>query len=109
MDAIASPLASLQDPTLLKTQALVNGQWVDSSSRFAVHDPATGALLAEVANLGASDTEGAVAAANAAWPTWRALTAKARGAILMRWFHLLHQHASPTAHREAETAKAHRG
>ncbi|WP_294638924.1 NAD-dependent succinate-semialdehyde dehydrogenase [uncultured Aquabacterium sp.] len=97
MDAIASPLASLQDPTLLKTQALVNGQWVDSSSRFAVHDPATGALLAEVANLGASDTEGAVAAANAAWPTWRALTAKARGAILMKWFHLLHQHADDLA------------
>ena len=97
MDAIASPLASLQDPTLLKTQALVNGQWVDSTSRFAVHDPATGALLAEVANLGASDTEGAVAAANAAWPTWRALTAKARGAILMKWFHLLHQHADDLA------------
>ncbi len=97
MDAIASPLASLQDPTLLKTQALVNGQWVGGSSRFAVHDPATGALLAEVANLGASDTEGAVAAANAAWPTWRALTAKARGAILMKWFHLLHQHADDLA------------
>ena len=97
MDAIASPLASLQDPTLLKTQALVNGQWVDSTSRFAVHDPATGALLAEVTNLGASDTEGAVAAANAAWPTWRALTAKARGAILMKWFHLLHQHADDLA------------
>ena len=97
MDAIASPLASLQDPTLLKTQALINGQWVDGSSRFAVHDPATGALLAEVANLGASDTEGAVAAANAAWPTWRALTAKARGAILMKWFHLLHQHADDLA------------
>jgi len=97
MDAIASPLASLQDPTLLKTQALVNGQWVDSTSRFAVHDPATGALLAEVANLGASDTEGAVAAANAAWPAWRALTAKARGAILMKWFHLLHQHADDLA------------
>ena len=97
MDAIASPLASLQDPNLLKTQALVNGLWVGGASRFAVRDPATGALLAEVANLGAAETEDAIAAANAAWPAWRALSAKARSAILMKWFHLLHQHADDLA------------
>ena len=51
MDMKTSPLALLKDPTLLKTDALVNGQWVKGSSRFDVNDPATGAKLADVANL----------------------------------------------------------
>ena len=72
----ASPLAQLADPSLLKTDALINGQWVPGSSRFAVHDPATGAHLADVANLGPQEAEQAIAAANAAWPAWRAKTAK---------------------------------
>jgi succinate-semialdehyde dehydrogenase/glutarate-semialdehyde dehydrogenase len=92
-----SPLASLQDPTLLKTQALINGEWVDGPSRFAVTDPATGATLTEVANLGAEQTAQAIAAANKAWPGWRAMTAKARGAIMMKWFQLLNQHADDLA------------
>ena len=46
-----SPLVHLKDPSLLKTDAFINGQWVAGSSRFAVTDPATGAHLADVANL----------------------------------------------------------
>ena len=53
MTTVASPLSGLNDPTLLKTDGLIDGQWVSGSSRFAVHDPATGGHLAEVANLGA--------------------------------------------------------
>ena len=45
-------LALLKDPSLLKTDALINGQWVKGSSRFDIYDPATGAKLADVANLG---------------------------------------------------------
>ena len=41
MDTKTSPIALLNDPTLLKTDALINGQWVPGSQRFAVHDPAT--------------------------------------------------------------------
>ena len=84
-----SPLSLLKDPTLLKTDALVNGQWVGGSSRFAVTDPATGAHLADVANLGPADAEAAIAAANAAWPAWRSKTAKERSTILRKWFDLL--------------------
>jgi succinate-semialdehyde dehydrogenase/glutarate-semialdehyde dehydrogenase len=97
MTASNSPLAQLQDPTLLKTQALINGLWVDSADRFDVTDPATGALLAQVSNLGAAQTEAAITAANVAWPAWKALPAKARAAIMMKWFHLLHQHADDLA------------
>jgi len=84
-----SPLAQLNDPSLLKTDALINGQWVKGSGRFAVTDPATGAHLADVANLGPAEAEQAIAAANAAWPAWKAKTAKERSIILRKWYDLL--------------------
>ena len=84
-----SPLSSLKDPSLLKTDALINGQWIAGASRFAVHDPATGAHLVDVANLGPQDAQAAIAAANAAWPAWRSKTAKERSSILRKWFDLL--------------------
>ena len=62
MDMKTSPLALLKDPTLLKTDGLINGQWVPGSSRFDVLDPATGLKLADVANLGPADAEAAIAA-----------------------------------------------
>ena len=89
MDTRTSPLSLLNDPSLLKTDGLINGQWISGSSRFAVHDPATGALLAEVANLGPQDAQAAIAAANAAWPAWRSKTAKERSILLRKWYDLL--------------------
>ncbi len=84
-----SPLALLNDPSLLKTDALINGQWIAGSSRFDISDPATGAVLTSVANLGPVETEAAIAAANAAWPAWKAKTAKERSIILRKWYDLL--------------------
>ena len=89
MDMKTSPLAALKDPTLLKTDALINGQWVVGSSRFDVLDPATGHKLADVANLGPADAEKAIAAANAAWPAWRTKTAKERSILLRKWYDLI--------------------
>jgi succinate-semialdehyde dehydrogenase/glutarate-semialdehyde dehydrogenase len=97
MDMKTSPLASLADPSLLKTDALIGGEWVAGSARFDVTDPATGSKLADVANLGAEATESAIAAANKAWPAWRSKTAKERAAILMKWFQLLHANADDLA------------
>jgi succinate-semialdehyde dehydrogenase / glutarate-semialdehyde dehydrogenase len=97
MDQVSSPLTSLKDPGLLRTDALINGEWVSGGQRFGVDDPATGQRLAEVANLGAAETEQAIAAANAAWPAWRAQTAKQRAAVLMKWFQLLNEHADDLA------------
>ncbi|MCE2857077.1 MAG: NAD-dependent succinate-semialdehyde dehydrogenase [Comamonadaceae bacterium] len=84
-----SPLALLKDPSLLKTDALINGQWVKGQSRFDVCDPSTGAKLADVANLGAQDAEAAIAAANAALPAWRNKTSKERSILLRKWYDLL--------------------
>ncbi len=85
----ASPLSLLKDPSLLKTDGFINGQWIKGTSRFDVLDPATGEKLADVANLGAADAEAAIAAANAAWPAWKTKTAKERSIILRKWFDLL--------------------
>ena len=89
MDMKTSPLSLLNDPSLLKTDGLINGAWIKGSSRFDVKDPATGAKLADVANLGPKDAEAAIAAANAAWPAWRNKTGKERSIILRKWFDLL--------------------
>jgi succinate-semialdehyde dehydrogenase / glutarate-semialdehyde dehydrogenase len=95
-----APLAALKDPSLLKTEGLVGGEWItahDQQARFAVHDPATGQQIASVANLGAVECAAALSAAEKAWPLWRGKTAKERGAVLMKWFKLIHQHADDLA------------
>ncbi|MBY3754910.1 NADP-dependent succinate-semialdehyde dehydrogenase [Azospirillum formosense] len=82
---------SLNDQSLLRTQAYVNGAWRDafSGKTFAVTNPATGEELARVADVGAEETRQAINAADAALPAWRAKTAKERAAILRRWFELI--------------------
>jgi succinate-semialdehyde dehydrogenase/glutarate-semialdehyde dehydrogenase len=89
MDMKTAPLSLLNDPSLLKTDALINGQWIKGASRFDVHDPATGKKLVDVANLGPQDAESAIDAANAAWPAWRNKTGKERSIILRKWYDLL--------------------
>ncbi|MDC8783605.1 NAD-dependent succinate-semialdehyde dehydrogenase [Roseateles koreensis] len=97
MTSKTSPLSALNDASLLRTQALINGEWVSGASQFAVTDPATGETLADVANLGASEAQAAIDAAQNAWSPWRSKTAKERAAILTRWSQLLHKHADDLA------------
>ena len=97
MDTYPSPLASLQDPSLLKTGGLIDGQWVSTTDHFAVSDPATGQHLADVANLGAQHAEQSIEAARRALAGWRSRTAKDRSTVMMKWFALLHAHADDLA------------
>src|SRR4029079_2285284 len=71
------------------TQALIDGEWVNSANTFPVYDPATGAEIATVPNLGAKDATRAIDAAARALPGWSAKTAKERATILKRWFDLV--------------------
>uniref|UniRef100_C5CM47 Succinic semialdehyde dehydrogenase n=1 Tax=Variovorax paradoxus (strain S110) TaxID=543728 RepID=C5CM47_VARPS len=84
-----SPLALLNDPTLLKTDALIAGEWIQGKSRFDVNDPATGQKLVDVANLTRADAALAIAAADKALAAWRGKTGKERSIVLRRWFDLL--------------------
>src|SRR5687767_8731015 len=97
MDTRTSPLSNLVDPSLLKTDALIGGRWVAGTARFDVTDPATGQKLVDVADLGVDGARDAIAAADAAWPAWRAKTAKERGTILTKWFQLMVQHTDDLA------------
>ncbi len=89
----------LRTPRLLKTAAFIGGQWVpaDSGATMAVTDPATGAVIAMVPDMGAAETRRAIAAADAAWPAWRALQPKERAVPLRRWFELILEHQEDLA------------
>ncbi len=90
---------TLKDRDLLREQAYLDGRWsdADSGARFAVHDPASGAQLAQVADLGAGETRRAIEAAQRALPAWRAKTAKERAAVMRRWFELILAHTEDLA------------
>ncbi|MBI5333151.1 MAG: NAD-dependent succinate-semialdehyde dehydrogenase [Burkholderiales bacterium] len=92
-----APPLPLQESGLLKADAYIDGMWLAADSRFDVVNPATGERLARVANLGAAQTQAAITAAEQAWGPWRALTAKARHDILIRWYALLMRHADDLA------------
>jgi len=72
-----------------RVDAYIDGKWVGGERRFPVYNPATGEVLGEVPDLGAAETEQAVAAAHAAFPAWAAKTAKERSIILRRWYDLI--------------------
>mgnify|MGYP003385099954 FL=1 len=82
---------ALKDASLLKTQAYIDGQWVDADdkSTFAVTNPATGEVIAQVANMGAAETKRAIEAAEVAMEQWKALPAKERCGVLEKWNDLL--------------------
>ncbi|MBQ0757144.1 MAG: NAD-dependent succinate-semialdehyde dehydrogenase [Amphritea sp.] len=82
---------TLKDPSLLKQQAYVNGQWIDAlnGETNPVLNPATGEQIATVPDLGAEETEAAIAAAEVAFKSWKKKTAKERSALLRKWFELI--------------------
>jgi succinate-semialdehyde dehydrogenase/glutarate-semialdehyde dehydrogenase len=89
----------LKDPSLFRQQAYVNGVWsdADNGENFGVSNPATGAHLGTVPNMGAAETRRAIEAANAAWPAWRKKTAKERATVLRKWFDLMLENADDLA------------
>ena len=82
---------NLKDGLLFRQQCHIDGAWVDADSgkSFPVINPANGKTLGTVPDMGAAETRRAIAAAQAAWPAWRARTAKERAAIMRKWFDLM--------------------
>ncbi len=97
---IAASLTSrLGDPSLVREEALLAGDWVGSPDdrRIAVANPATGEVLAHVATVDLDQLRAAIAAAETAQKAWAEATGKERAAVLRRWFDLVTANAEDLA------------
>ncbi|MFM0019363.1 NAD-dependent succinate-semialdehyde dehydrogenase [Paraburkholderia azotifigens] len=80
---------------LIRSDNFIDGNWVASvkGKRFDVTNPATGEVIAQVADSDAADARAATDAAARAFPAWRDALPKDRAAVLHRWHALLVENA----------------
>jgi succinate-semialdehyde dehydrogenase/glutarate-semialdehyde dehydrogenase len=99
MNKPEEPMLNLKDPSLLRQQAYIDGEWCDAAEgqTVSVTNPATGESLGTVPHMGAAETRRAIEAANAAWPAWRKKTARERALILRKWNDLMLENADDLA------------
>ncbi|MFT5730285.1 MAG: succinate-semialdehyde dehydrogenase/glutarate-semialdehyde dehydrogenase [Desulforhopalus sp.] len=92
-------MIKIDDTSLLREQAFIDGEWVDADSgeTLEVHNPATGELVATVAQCGTFETRRAIDAAQKAMVDWRARPAKERSNLLRAWFNLIMEHQEDLA------------
>ncbi|MES9856680.1 MAG: NADP-dependent succinate-semialdehyde dehydrogenase [Sedimenticola sp.] len=81
----------LNNPSLFRQQAYINGCWVDASTvdTITIINPANGDILGSVPRMGVDETRQAIQAAERAWPAWRDKTAAERCTLLLRWRDLM--------------------
>jgi succinate-semialdehyde dehydrogenase / glutarate-semialdehyde dehydrogenase len=84
------------DQNLLRTQCLINGQWVGDAN-YEVTNPADRSIVAHVPHMGVDEANSAVDAAQAAFPAWAAKSAKERSIILRKWYDLIIAHQNDLA------------
>ncbi|RKF19382.1 NAD-dependent succinate-semialdehyde dehydrogenase [Altericroceibacterium spongiae] len=80
---------ALDRSDLVREAAYIDGVWKQADATVAVSNPANGALLGTVPDMGTRATQDAVAAAYKALPAWQAKPPRERGAILRRWSELV--------------------
>jgi len=87
-------MEALKETQLYCPFAYIDGSWVaaDSGEQINVLNPATGESVGEMPRLGKAETERAIDAADAALPSWRALTAQERADLLLKWHDLMLEH-----------------
>ncbi|KPF90672.1 succinate-semialdehyde dehydrogenase [Novosphingobium sp. AAP83] len=91
-------MITLNDPTLLRQAAFVDGEWIVSGlPGLDVTNPATGEIIGTVPECGTAETEAAIAAAHKSWPDWRRRTAGERAALLDTWHALVHANVDDLA------------
>lgn len=90
---------NLHNSSLLQHKAFINGEWcnADTHNTFAVKNPATDEIIAQVADLGIAETRRAIMAAAQAQHAWAQKTAKERSQLLRSWFALVMQHQDELA------------
>ena len=89
----------IQDTSLFKTQAYIDGVWLDSNNgdTYDVTNPATDEVLARVASCGKDETRTAIEAAAIAQKSWSAVPAKEKSSLLRAWYQLVMEHQEDLA------------
>lgn len=89
----------LGDKELLRSGALINGEWVSlrGDSGFPVINPATGEILTVLPRMGRAEVKVAIDSCRSALPAWRGATALERSNILRRWADLIRDNADDIA------------
>ena len=89
-----STLASaLKDNSLIHEEAFIGGKWVSGPSTFPVYDPATNGIIANIANLGASDFTTAIEHAQNEFKTFKNTSETDRAKMLHAWAALIRKHS----------------
>lgn len=98
-EVVAHPLR-LKDRALLREQCFIDGEWMNAASgaTMTVHNPADGGAIAVVPKMGTDETRRAIAAAQRAFPAWRAKTGKERSQLLRKWHDLMVAHQEDLAY-----------
>ncbi len=90
-------MLTLKDPSLLLSDAYIDGAWIAGARRTPVKNPSTGQIVAEVADVGVEGARAAIDAAHRAQGEWAARTARERSNILLKWNQLLLDNADDLA------------
>ena len=98
-------MSSTAKVTAKTYQNYINGKWASGSSHetFAVYDPSTEEVIAQVASANANDVDQAVMAARTAFDSgpWAQTTAQDRGRLLFKLAEKIRQNATMLAELEA--------
>jgi succinate-semialdehyde dehydrogenase/glutarate-semialdehyde dehydrogenase len=92
-------MLTLNDPSLLKRQLFINGEWVDgdSGNTFSIVNPATGDEICQLASAGKNETRYAIKCAENTIQNWQQLRAKERAVLLKKWYELVHKNIDDLA------------
>jgi aldehyde dehydrogenase (NAD+) len=71
----------------------INGEWTTASATFETKNPATGDVLAKIAQADAADVDRAVKAARSALPGWQSLTGHQRARYLYAFARQVQKHS----------------
>ncbi|WP_420328519.1 NAD-dependent succinate-semialdehyde dehydrogenase [Mameliella sp.] len=96
---VLSAREEVSDKSLVRSFSYVGGKWIAARDNavLQVTDPASGAVVGEVASLTADDSAGAVDAAQRAFAAWSVTLPQERSALLRRWFDLMIKHKEDLA------------
>ena len=87
----------LRNSSLLKTNAYINGQWIEKQNTFSVTNPFNGSEVAQVSDCDAADTWQAINSAYAGFKIWSKYSAGKRSKILKKWYQLQKDNAQDLA------------